>query len=119
MPTTKEAVPANDATLILSTAEWEGFVKSLNSIGIARSKLAAAMRKYREWRTANLGSEISTAKQQIISLLNSLPDDCSLDDIQYQLYVLTKVRRSEEEVKSGATLSHEEVTQRLSKWLNE
>ena len=33
-----------------------------------------------------------TAKQEVESLLAKLPDDCSLEDIQYHLYVIEKVR---------------------------
>ena len=61
---------------------------------------------------------MSPAKQQVITLLDSLPDDCSLDDIQYHLYVLTKIQKSEERIKAGGTLSHDDVKQRLSKWLD-
>lgn len=60
---------------------------------------------------------MSPVKQRVISLLESLPDDCSLDDIQYHLYVLSKIEKSEERVKAEGTLSQEEVKQRLSKWL--
>ena len=35
---------------------------------------------------------MSTAKEEVESLLSKLPDDCSLEDIQYHLYVLEKVR---------------------------
>jgi hypothetical protein len=31
---------------------------------------------------------MSTAKEEVQALLNSLPDDCSLEDIQYHLYVI-------------------------------
>jgi len=34
---------------------------------------------------------MSTAKEEVQALLNSLPDDCSLEDIQYHLYVIEKV----------------------------
>ena len=61
---------------------------------------------------------MSPAKQQVISLLDSLPDDCSLDDIQYHLYVLTKIKNSEERIKAGGALSQEDVKRRLSKWLD-
>lgn len=60
---------------------------------------------------------MSPVKQRVISLLESLPDDCSLDDIQYHLYVLSKIEKSEERVKAEGTLSQDEVKQRLSKWL--
>ncbi|GJI87734.1 hypothetical protein RugamoR1_08970 [Rugamonas sp. R1(2021)] len=60
---------------------------------------------------------MSPAKQRVINLLESLPDDCSLDDIQYHLYVLSKIESSEERVKAEGTLTQNEVKQRLSKWL--
>jgi hypothetical protein len=65
-----------------------------------------------------LGS-MSTAKQDLELLLNKLPDDCSVEDIQYHLYVLDKVRRGLEDTKVNGTLSQEEVETRLSKWLTE
>ena len=62
---------------------------------------------------------MSTAKQDVEQLLNKLPDDCSVEDIQYHLYVLDKVRRGLEEARSEGTISQEEVENRLSKWLTE
>ena len=32
------------------------------------------------------------AKQQVASMLQKLPDDCSLEDIQYHLYVIEKIK---------------------------
>ncbi len=37
---------------------------------------------------------MNTPKQAIESLVSKLPDDCSLEDVQYHLYVLTKVRQA-------------------------
>jgi hypothetical protein len=64
-------------------------------------------------------SSMSTAKQDVELLLNKLPDDCSVEDIQYHLYVLDKVRRGLEDAHTKGTLSQEEVESRLSKWLTE
>ena len=60
-----------------------------------------------------------TAKQQVESLLRKLPDNCSVEDIQYHLYVLEKVRHGLEDARERGTLSQEEVETRLSKWLTE
>ncbi|WP_296000479.1 hypothetical protein [Rugamonas sp.] len=60
---------------------------------------------------------MSAAKQEVMSLLQSLPDDCSLEDIQYHLYVVMKIKKSEARIQAEGTLSQQEVTQRLSKWL--
>jgi hypothetical protein len=60
---------------------------------------------------------MSTAKNEVQQLLNTLPDDCSLEDIQYHLYVIEKVRNGLEVADAQGTLSQEEVEQRLGKWL--
>jgi len=62
---------------------------------------------------------MNTAKQDVELLLNKLPDDCSVEDIQYHLYVLDKVRRGLEDARVNGTLSQEEVESHLSKWLAE
>lgn len=46
---------------------------------------------------------MSTAKQDVAILLNKLPDDCTVEDIQYHLYVLDKVRRGLEDAKQWHT----------------
>lgn len=60
---------------------------------------------------------MSTAKEDVEQLLNKLPDNCSVEDIQYHLYVLDKVRRGLEDVGVNGALSQDEVETRLSKWL--
>jgi hypothetical protein len=62
---------------------------------------------------------MSTAKNEVQQLLNTLPDDCSLEDIQYHLYVIEKVRHGLEVADTQGTLSQEEVERRLGKWLCE
>jgi hypothetical protein len=60
-----------------------------------------------------------TAKQEVQSLLQRLPDSSSLEDIQYHLYVLEKVRSGLEDAREQGTISQEEAESRLSKWLTE
>lgn len=60
-----------------------------------------------------------TAKQEVQSLLEKLPDNCSLEDIQYHLYVLEKIHRGLEDAKEHGAISQEEVEARLSQWLTE
>ena len=50
-------------------------------------------------------------------ILENLPEDASLEDIQYRIYVLQKVEQGLDEVNSGRVVSHEEVQRRLAKWL--
>lgn len=60
---------------------------------------------------------MSTAKEEVESLLNKLPDNCSLEDIQYHLYVLEKVRNGLEVADTQGTVSQEEAEGQLSRWL--
>jgi hypothetical protein len=65
------------------------------------------------------GAAMSSAKQDVESLLNRLPDNVSVEDIQYHLYVLDKVRRGLEDASVNGTLSQEQVETHFSKWLTE
>ncbi len=57
-------------------------------------------------------------KETVRAVLDRLPDDCSLDDVLYHLYVVQAVSRGREEVKAGHTLSHDQVADELRrKWL--
>lgn len=62
---------------------------------------------------------MSTAKEEVEALLNKLPDDCSLEDIQYHLYVIEKVRNGLEVADSQGAVTQEAVEERLGKWLIE
>jgi predicted transcriptional regulator len=58
-----------------------------------------------------------TAKDQTVALLDKLPENSSLEDIQYHLYVLDKVQNGLSQVDSGKTFSHEQAQSKLNKWL--
>ena len=62
---------------------------------------------------------MNTAKEEVHALLTKLPDDCSLEDIQYHLYVIEKVHNGLEVADSQGAISQEEVEQRFGKWLTE
>ncbi|MDZ8096559.1 MAG: hypothetical protein RM049_24075 [Nostoc sp. DedQUE04] len=60
---------------------------------------------------------MNTTKEKVQSLLNQLPDDCSIEDIQYHLYVIEKVSRGLEAADIEGVITQEEAEKRLSKWL--
>ena len=60
---------------------------------------------------------MSSAKQEVESLLSKLPDDCSLEDIQYHLYVIEKVRHGLDAAEAQGTVSQEDAERQLDKWL--
>jgi predicted transcriptional regulator len=58
------------------------------------------------------------AKQTVRALLDRLPDNCTLDDVQYHLYVLQSIERGRADAEAGRTMSHEDVARELRKrWL--
>ena len=60
---------------------------------------------------------MSAVKQEVQHLLNTLPEDCTYEDVQYHLYVLEKVKRGLDDVEQGRVFTQEEVEQHLSRWL--
>jgi predicted transcriptional regulator len=59
---------------------------------------------------------MQTAKQDVMELLQQLPDDSSLEEIQYHLYVRQKIQRGLQDTEQGKVLTQEEVEKRMKKW---
>jgi hypothetical protein len=58
-----------------------------------------------------------TTKETVRALLDRLPDDCSLDDVLYHLYVVQAVAGGVADAEAGRTFSHEQVALELRrKW---
>ncbi|MBC6418124.1 MAG: hypothetical protein GDA44_04695 [Prochloron sp. SP5CPC1] len=57
------------------------------------------------------------AKEEVKLLLEQLPEDASLEEIQYHIYVRQKIERGLEDVDADRTLSEEEFEARMSKWI--
>jgi predicted transcriptional regulator len=60
---------------------------------------------------------VASAKQTVRDVLKQMPETCTLEDIQYQLYLRQKLARSLVAAADGRVVPHEEVKKRLSKWL--
>lgn len=57
-------------------------------------------------------------KETVRALLDRLPDDCTLEDVLYHLYVIERVGRGLKEAESGELVPHEEVEEELRRrWL--
>jgi predicted transcriptional regulator len=61
---------------------------------------------------------MATAKQDVRRVLDGLPEEASLEDIQYHLYVLQRIERGREDIEAGRVLPQDEVEQRLARWLD-
>jgi hypothetical protein len=60
---------------------------------------------------------MKTAKDEVRALLDKLPDDASLNDIQYHIYVRQKIERGLEAIRKGNVIPQEEIEKRLARWL--
>jgi hypothetical protein len=59
-----------------------------------------------------------TAKETVRALLDRLPDDCSLDDVLYHLYVVQAVGEGVADAEAARVVPHERVAADLRrKWL--
>ena len=56
---------------------------------------------------------MENAKQEVIKLLQALPDDSTLEEIQYRLFVRQKIERGLEDIAQGKTYSQEAVKERM------
>ncbi len=63
----------------------------------------------------------SNLKEEIIDLIKKLPEDATIDDIMYHLYVKKKILTGIKDIEQGKVISHEKVMEnakeRLEQWL--
>ncbi|MHB1661109.1 MAG: hypothetical protein ACYCTD_03305 [bacterium] len=60
---------------------------------------------------------MQTAKKEVADLLNRLPDNCTLEDVQYHLYVIQKIERGLKDGEEGRVYEENEIEKKMSKWL--
>ena len=49
-------------------------------------------------------------------MLSKLPEDCTLEDVQYHLYVVEKIQRGLERAEKEGVVSQQEAEKRLARW---
>jgi predicted transcriptional regulator len=59
---------------------------------------------------------METAKEEVRRILDSLPDDATLEDIQYRIYVRQAIAAGLSDIDQGCIVSQEEVERRMSRW---
>jgi predicted transcriptional regulator len=66
-----------------------------------------------------VSAAMHTAKEAVRRLLDDLPDNASLEDIQYHIYVREKIERGLRDVEGGRVVDQDEAKRRMAKWLGE
>lgn len=59
---------------------------------------------------------MQAAKQEALNSISQLPEDTDMEEIMYQLYVLDKIRKGQEAVEQGNTLTSEELGREIDTW---
>ena len=59
-----------------------------------------------------------TTKETVRAVLDQLPEDCSLDEVLYHLYVAQAAQQGLTDAEAGRTIPHEQVVAEMrQKWL--
>lgn len=57
------------------------------------------------------------AKSDALKLIESLPDDCTWDDIKYRVYLHDAIEAGLADVDAGRVVPADEAKRRLAEWL--
>jgi hypothetical protein len=62
-------------------------------------------------------NKAKTIKDEVLQGIKDLPDNCSLEDIQYYLYVREKIGEGLADAEKGNVIPHDEAKRRMEAWL--
>ena len=54
-------------------------------------------------------------KEEVIKLIKVLPEDITVEDIQYHLFVKQKLLKAEKQIREGKITPHDQVMERAKK----
>ena len=58
-----------------------------------------------------------TAKQEVLQVINALPEESGVEDAIERLYLLLKVKRGIDQADAGQVVSQKEAKKQMKKWL--
>jgi predicted transcriptional regulator len=57
-----------------------------------------------------------TMKEIALNLIKNLPDNCTFEDIQYELYAKEKIEKGLKDIDEGNVLTEEEMDAEIQSW---
>jgi hypothetical protein len=60
-----------------------------------------------------------TTKEQILHLLEELPDDATWDEVLERIYFVAGVRKGLQELNAGEGIAHERIREEYAAWLTD
>ncbi len=61
---------------------------------------------------------MNTAKDEVKAILDRLPDSCTMEDVQYHLYVIEKINQGINRAENEGTINQVEAEKRFRQWLS-
>lgn len=58
-----------------------------------------------------------SAKEEVMEILEGLPDNSTLEEIQYHLYVRQKIEGGINDIEEGRIYTQTEMERRMERWL--
>ncbi|OGW57481.1 MAG: hypothetical protein A3D21_02005 [Nitrospirae bacterium RIFCSPHIGHO2_02_FULL_42_12] len=58
-----------------------------------------------------------TVKDVVKQVIDTLPDESTIDDIIHALYINAKFNHGESEIREGKGIPHEDAKKKLQKWI--
>lgn len=58
-----------------------------------------------------------TDRDAVIDIIQRLPEDCSVQDMMYELYVYERITEGLADIRAGRVVPHEQVMQEVKAWL--
>lgn len=61
---------------------------------------------------------MSIIKRQLLEVISSLSDDCTMEDFRYRLYVRQCIDEGMQALEEGRVYSHDEMREMVQSWRN-
>ena len=58
----------------------------------------------------------TVAKQELLAILEDLPDEVDLEELFYRVYLREKLAAADRDIAEGRTISQEEMRARVASW---
>jgi predicted transcriptional regulator len=58
-------------------------------------------------------------KEEIKKIIDEMPENSTLEDLQYTLYVRSKIQKGLEAAEKGDVLTQDKMEKRMEKWLEQ
>lgn len=97
--------------------QWAQEEPAMATDELGTTTLGEELPNDREQIEHTLDYEVSTSRDEVLKVLNDLPDDCTLDDILHTLYVRLEIKQGIWSLDNEPTFTQAEVEQSLSRWL--